>query len=965
MEERFVILCCENIRPEVDAILSSAEMPLAVALSFPFHCGHVRSVWDTIKDQFGHQAGAGNAICLCGCGCANTMDIPRDVKDNPSLVLTGSGAQFFLPEALVEDFRKRGSYLILPGWLMRWRQNAKSDGLDSSTARQMFGESLTEIVVLDTGVHAGAGPALAEFSDFTGLPARTLPVGLAHFSCLLNTEYRKWQIVQERGSCASTLRHAEKRVADYSMVADLTGRLIGIHDEKTVIHHMLDLIVTICSPKSVGFLPATDQGSGEILSIPPHAYPSPAHFGQKRDPSELYFRNEDGESFLFSVESGGSLIGTLSVDNVSIPEARDEYINLTHFISQIAGLAITIARTHTDLSLAMKAREMEIAERIRAELALRESEENYRSIIENMQDIFYRTDLDGNITMVSPNGIRIGGYDSPESLIGQNVSVLYADPAERDQFLAALKKKGSVYAYPLRLKDRLGMTRHVTSSSHFYKDARGTIQGIEGVIHDVTARVNAEQALQKSEQKFRSLVETTNDFIWEIDETGAYTYASPQVRGMLGYSPDEVIGRTPFDFMPQDEVERVHVIFDPYMTGHLPFSAIENRNIRKDGQGVVLETSGVPVFSKDGVFTGYRGIDRDVTERKRAEEALQQSEERYRGIIENLQDVYFRVDRENRIAMASPSATTMFRVPSAHDIVGRPVTTLWKDPARRAGFLDVLRAGGGNVQDWETEFVKFDGSVFWVSISACLRWDTHGDYDGTEGIIRDISERKKIEEALKGAIKKLNMLSSITRHDILNQVMGLRAYLELSKEDLKGTKYEAFIDKEDQAAEAIQRQIEFTKYYQDIGVNAPRWQDAESVIYEAKDQLSPEGVDIHIAVSNTEIFSDPLIVKVFFNLMENSQRHGEHVTEMLFSARETETGLVITYRDNGVGITEADKKKLFRKGFGKHTGLGLFLSQEILAITGISITENGVPGSGVQFEITVPKDGYRKVTTGP
>jgi signal transduction histidine kinase len=86
---------------------------------------------------------------------------------------------------------------------------------------------------------------------------------------------------------------------------------------------------------------------------------------------------------------------------------------------------------------------------------------------------------------------------------------------------------------------------------------------------------------------------------------------------------------------------------------------------------------------------------------------------------------------------------------------------------------------------------------------------------------------------------------------------------------------------------------------------------------------------------------------------------------MLFSARETETGLVITYRDNGVGITEADKKKLFRKGFGKHTGLGLFLSQEILAITGISITENGVPGSGVQFEITVPKDGYRKVTTGP
>ena len=108
-----------------------------------------------------------------------------------------------------------------------------------------------------------------------------------------------------------------------------------------------------------------------------------------------------------------------------------------------------------------------------------------------------------------------------------------------------------------------------------------------------------------------------------------------------------------------------------------------------------------------------------------------------------------------------------------------------------------------------------------------------------------------------------------------------------------------------------------------------------------------------------EIFADPLIVKVFFNLMENSLRHGERVTQMSFSSRESEEGLVITYRDNGVGISADDKKKLFQKGFGKHTGLGLFLSREILAITGITITENGEPGKGVQFEITVPPGAFR------
>ena len=184
---------------------------------------------------------------------------------------------------------------------------------------------------------------------------------------------------------------------------------------------------------------------------------------------------------------------------------------------------------------------------------------------------------------------------------------------------------------------------------------------------------------------------------------------------------------------------------------------------------------------------------------------------------------------------------------------------------------------------------------------------------GMWAIIRDISERKKTEEALKGALKKLNMLSSITRHDILNQIMGLRAFLELSKEDLKGTKHEAFIDKEDQAADAIQRQIEFTRFYQDIGVNTPKWQDAGAVIKDAVQQLSLEEISVQVAVSGVEVFADPLIVKVFFNLMENSLRHGERVTQMSFSSRESVEGLVITYRDNGVGISAEDKENSSRK----------------------------------------------------
>jgi PAS domain S-box-containing protein len=387
----------------------------------------------------------------------------------------------------------------------------------------------------------------------------------------------------------------------------------------------------------------------------------------------------------------------------------------------------------------------------------------------------------------------------------------------------------------------------------------------------------------------------------------------------------------------------------------------EIKNIRKDRSDfwchAIVSTYNHPAYGKVWIT-----VHEDITEQKLVQAALADSEERYRTIIENIQDVFFRISPDNRIEMASPSVAKVLGYPSTAEIVGKPVISLWKDPARRTAFLEDMKKNNGAVVDWEAEFVKADGSVIQVSLSAHIRTDNEGRYAGTEGIIRDISERKKAQDALRNALKKLNMLSSITRHDILNQVMGLRAFLELSKEDLKGTKYETFITKEDQAAEAIQRQIEFTKYYQDIGVNEPRWQVAESVICEAKDLLNPVGVSVHIAVSGVEIFADPLIVKVFFNLMENSLRHGVHVTEMIFSSRDTDAGLVITYRDNGVGITEADKKKLFRKGFGKHTGLGLFLSQEILAITGITITESGEPGSGVRFEITVPAGGFRIIS---
>jgi len=521
-----------------------------------------------------------------------------------------------------------------------------------------------------------------------------------------------------------------------------------------------------------------------------------------------------------------------TLDALSTLSAQKEVLNFTNRYRHRDGTYRWIEWRSFPKGNRIFAAARDITERKRVEEALRESEEKYRSIIDEMQDIFYRTDLSGKITMLSPSAARLAGYESNDQLIGQDVISVYVDPAGRGRLLAALREKGSVYAYPLILRTRDGTIKHVTTSSHFYHDSHGNILGVEGVIHNISDQMQAEDALRRSE-------------------------------------------------------------------------------------------------------------------------------ERYRTIIENIQDVYFRFDREGRIVMVSPSAAPTFGFAAADEMVGGPVASIWKNPRERQQMIDAMSAHGGAVQDWETEFVKKDGTAFWASVSGHLNTDERGEFDGTEGIIRDISERKKMEEALKSTLTKLNMLSSITRHDILNQIMGLRTFLELSREDLKGTRFAEFIEKEDQAAEAIQRQIEFTRFYQDIGVNAPDWQDVATLIHSVVTQLNLAAIEVKVAVTGVEIFADPLIEKVFYNLMENSLRHGERVTTMEFSSRESAEGLVITYRDNGVGISAEDKKRLFQKGFGKHTGLGLFLSREILAITGITVTENGEPGAGVRFEITVPKDAYR------
>lgn len=404
--------------------------------------------------------------------------------------------------------------------------------------------------------------------------------------------------------------------------------------------------------------------------------------------------------------------------------------------------------------------------------------------------------------------------------------------------LTILGKASPLYNHEGKHAGAIESIRDITEQKYIEDKLRSALDEIAATEAELRTQYNklasSEQRLRESEEKYRTLVETTPDIVWEVDADGKIVYVSPQVRTILGFHPEEMISCTPFDFMPVGDRERHRADFTESSRKPEKLLWMRNVNIRKDGKPIVFETSAEPIVSDEGTFLGYRGIH------------------------------------------------------------------------------------------------------------------------------RDISGRVHVDEALRHANAKLNLLNSVTRHDVVNELTVLQGYTQLAL--LKGPDpvIGDFLQKIEDISDIIVRQIEFTRMYQDLGVHAPGWFNLERILQSVK----PADVLFSSTCAGIEIFADPMLEKVFANLFDNAIRHGGHVTRIKVTCEPLDEGSLITVEDNGIGVPLDEKQKIFVKGFGKHTGFGLFLVQEILAITGISIHETGRYGHGARFEIHVPKAGSRSCSAG-
>jgi PAS domain S-box-containing protein len=268
----------------------------------------------------------------------------------------------------------------------------------------------------------------------------------------------------------------------------------------------------------------------------------------------------------------------------------------------------------------------ELAQKVKVlektESVLRESEAICRNLFENAPVGIGIADKNGNIIDFNQAILKPGAYTPEDIFKIKNIKKLYYNQKARDDVFARLNTQGFVDRAEVQFKRKDGQPYDCLLSLRpiTYKEKPCT----QAIVQDVTRLKEIEKMLWGSRERFLSLVETTSDWIWEVDRTGVYIFSNQKVKDILGYDRHEVLGQKPFDFMPPNEAKKIAKTFRKFSKSRKAFSGLENINLHKDGHEVVLETSGIPVFDENGEYQGYRGIDRDISKRKLAEQVLEQ-----------------------------------------------------------------------------------------------------------------------------------------------------------------------------------------------------------------------------------------------------------------------------------------------------------------------------------------------------
>jgi PAS domain S-box-containing protein len=638
----------------------------------------------------------------------------------------------------------------------------------------------------------------------------------------------------------------------------------------------------------------------------------------------------------------------------------------------------------------------DITETKQAEEALREGEERYRNVVEDQTEFISRFLPDGTHVFVNEAYCRYFSKNR-EEIIGKRFipDIPEADRALVRQHFASLTWEHPVATVTHRIILPDGRIQWQQWSDRAIFDASGNVFEYQSVGRDVTQLKQAEEELRRKnvelhaayeqltgvEEELRTnydeLIKSQQEihereqFISEVvrgvqegivvyDRGLRITLWNRFMEGLTGLPASTVLGKNAIELFPFHKETGVARLLEEALAGSTGESNDFPFLIKSTGRMGWAKGLYSPHYDATGKIIGVIAVVRDITKRKETEDALRKGERKFRMLFELIPDPAFLIDQESGRILDVNTAVLKEYGYTKEEITQLKSTDISAESEKTADdFQDAIAFTPIRYHQ------RRDGTVFPVEISR-----TFVELEGRHTIfttVRNITESKRVEETLREravtrANRKLNLMIEITRHDIVNQLLALTMCMDLARSLAEDPKVDDYFVRSENAIRTIRTQLSFTRDYQSIGIKAPEWQSVSGIISRVRQAFLLADSMVVCTCDDLEVLADLLMEKVFYNLIDNAFKYGGNRLSSIriFFLRDAADGsLTIVCEDDGIGISPEDQQKLFNRGFGKNTGLGLFLAREILSITGITITETGEQGKGARFEIKVPEGAWR------
>jgi len=606
---------------------------------------------------------------------------------------------------------------------------------------------------------------------------------------------------------------------------------------------------------------------------------------------------------------------------------------------------------------------IDITERKKTEETLKESEEKFGNLAEESPNMIF-INFQGRVIYANKKCVETMGY-SKEEFYSPNFNFLSLFTPESVELIRssyAMHLKGAdipLYEYGLVTRDGQRIEAIITSKLVEYNGQKAIL----GLVTDITERKRTEVSLRQSEEQFRQLFSSmpSGVAIYEAVENGEdfvfrdFNSAAEKIEQI---SKTDIFGKRVTQVFPNIKSFGIFEVFQRvWRTGQPEYYPVA---LYKDDKGLSSwRENWVYRLPNGNVIAIYN----DISERMKIDVALRQERDMLESVTAASGAGLAIVSKDYHVLWAND-----FIKRYKGDTVGKlcyATLNSLNAPCSDCGVVKIF-AGKPRLDAHEYCSTTVDGTPYWVEIVATPLTDENGNITSAVEIAVDITERKKNEEKLRESIynyelinQKLGVVGSLTRHDIGNKLMVMKANMYLLKKQIgDNPKLAMYLEGIDSAIDQSDKMFKFSRFYEKIGVEEPSEIDVAECFNQAVALVPSLGtIRIDNDCQGLEVMADSLLKQLFYNFLDNSLKHGEKVTQIRLHYTKEGDGLNLFYEDNGVGIPEANKPKLFHEGFstGKSTGLGLFLIKKMVEVYGWTISEKGETGKGAKFNITIPK----------